>query len=288
MLDHRYHTFLTLAQTGSYTVTAEKLFISQPAVSQQIKSLEREVGVKLVSYHRPHLKITAAGQRLARFIASLEVQSQQIMQQLRMPVTERRISFAATLSVSDFMVPELIIKLQKMGYTTINCRTANTQAALQQLENGESQFALIEGNFDKANYDYQVIRQEPFIGVASADNPLVQRESLTVPELQCEPLLLREQGSGTRDILKNFAGSLNIELSDFKQVITVGSPTAIRELLLQNAGISFMYQSLVQTEIDAGTLKPLPLKDLQLQHELALVWLKNSYFATEYEQLMDE
>ncbi|KRM94585.1 transcriptional regulator [Lentilactobacillus senioris DSM 24302 = JCM 17472] len=287
MLDHRYHTFLTLVQTGSYTVTAEHLYISQPAVTQQIKSLEREIGVPLVRYHRPHLQITVEGQKLAQFISTIEVQSQQVMQQLRTPNVEREISFAATLSVSDFLVPQLILKLQKLGYTRIDCQTANTESALKKLDDGTSQFALIEGNFDKDNYDYQVIRQEPFIGVASVANELVNQTNLTVPELQAQSLLLREPGSGTRDIFKNFAGSLNIELTDFSQVVTVDSPTAIRELLLQNAGISFMYQSLVQSEIDAGLLAKLPLQDLQLQHELTLVWIKDSYFAEEYEHLFE-
>lgn len=285
MLDHRYHTFLTLVQTGSYTVTAEHLYISQPAVTQQIKSLEREIGVPLVKYHRPHLQITAEGQKLAQFISTIEVQSQQVMQQLRSPKIEREISFAATLSVSDFLVPQLILKLQKLGYNRIDCQTANTQAALKKLDEGTSQFALIEGNFDKANYDYRVIRQEPFIGVVSTANELAHKSNLTVPDLLTESLLLREPGSGTRDIFKNFAGSLNIELTDFEQVITVDSPTAIRELLLHNAGISFMYQSLVQDELEAGLLAKLPLKDLQLRHELTLVWIKDSYFAKDYERL---
>ncbi|WP_252893752.1 LysR family transcriptional regulator [Lentilactobacillus senioris] len=133
MLDHRYHTFLTLVQTGSYTVTAEHLYISQPAVTQQIKSLEREIGVPLVRYHRPHLQITVEGQKLAQFISTIEVQSQQVMQQLRTPPNvEREISFAATLSVSDFLVPpQLILKLQKLGYTRIDCQTANTESALK-------------------------------------------------------------------------------------------------------------------------------------------------------------
>lgn len=286
MLDHRYHTFLTLVQTGSYTVTAEQLYISQPAVTQQIKSLEREVGVPLVTYHRPNLRITAEGQKLAQFISTIEVQSKQVMQQLRTPKIEKSISFAATLSVSDFLVPQLILKLQQLGYTRIDCQTANTKAALKKVDDGTSQFALIEGNFDKDNYDYRVIRQEPFIGVASVANQLVNQTNLTVPELRSESLLLREPGSGTRDIFKNFAGSLNIELTDFQQVITVDSPTAIRQLLLHNAGISFMYQSLVQDEIQAGLLAKLPLQDLQLQHELALVWIKDSYFASTYQDLL--
>lgn len=285
MLDHRYHTFLVLVQTGSYTVTAEHLFISQPAVTQQIKSLEREVGFPLVQYHRPNLQITPEGEKLAQFISTIEAQSQHIMQQLQSPNMEKEISFVSTLSVSEFLVPQLVIKLQKLGYSNITCRTANTQTALQQLNDGTSEFALIEGNFDKSKYDYRIIRQEPFIGVASTSNELVEKTDLMVLDLLEEPLLLREPGSGTRDIFKSFLGSLNIELTDFKQVITIDSPTAIKELLLQNAGISFMYQSLVQTEIDEGKLAKLPLKDLQLLHELTIVWIKDSYFSQEYEQL---
>ncbi|PWG00193.1 LysR family transcriptional regulator [Levilactobacillus bambusae] len=288
MLDHRYHTFLTLARTGSYTQTADELFITQPAVTQQIKSLEKEVGFKLVTYRRPILEITPEGQKLAEFISKAEVQSQQLLDSLRVPVTNQTLVFSATMSTSEILVPELMMVLKKQGYQQIDCHVVNTQTALEEISSGTSQFALIEGNFDKQRFGYRLLRREPFVGVASSANPVVRNPDLGLTDLTAMTLLLREEGSGTRDIFRSIATAQNLSLPDFKQVITIADPTAIRELLLRDAGISFLYESVVKADLASGQLARLPMPNFKLAHDMDLVWLKGSPFESTLIQLIQD
>lgn len=286
MFDQRYQTFRVLVATKSYTKTAEKLFITQPAVSQQIKSLETEVGVPLVHYQRPYLTITPAGQQLAAFIQRTQAQSTKLLNDLRQPAQQRRLTFSTTLSLSEFLAPRLIRLLQNQArYRQINCQITNTQAALQALQAGHSDFALIEGNFEKRAFDYQIIRQEPFVGLVNADSPLAQLETVTWADLTAYPLIIREIGSGSREILVHLAQAANVSLADFSQTITVNHPAAIRQLLLANVGVSFMYRSVVQNELATGKLVTLPLASGRLQHDLDLVYVKNSFFAADYAAL---
>lgn len=286
MFDQRYQTFLVLVATQSYTRTAEQLFITQPAVSQQIHSLEDEISVPLVHYRRPYLTITPAGQQLAAFIQRTQAQSTKLLADLRQPAEQRQISFSTTLSLSEFLAPQLVRVLQDQAqYRTINCRITNTQAALRALQTGKSDFALIEGNFDKRAFGYQVIRHEPFVGIVAADHPLARRTQVTWPDLARYPLIVRELGSGSRDILLHLAQAANVTLADFPQVVTVNHPAAIRQLVLADVGVSFVYRSVVARELAAGQIKLLPLAAGNVEHDLDLVYLRDSFFAADYEAL---
>ncbi|KRL94641.1 LysR family transcriptional regulator [Levilactobacillus hammesii] len=284
MLDHRYQTFLVLATTKSYTRTAQQLYISQPAVSQQIKNLESELGLELVHYERPKLSITAAGQELAAFIQRVQVQANKVVTTLQHPQKTRQVTFSTTLSLSEFLAPQLITLLQRRDYHEINCRVTNTQAALRALEAGTSDFALIEGNFDKQRYGYEIVRQEPFVGVVAADHPLAQQAVVSWADLTAYPLIIREVGSGSREILENLAHAANVTFAEFPQLVTVNNLAAIREILLRGSGVSFVYRSVVADALRAGQLKVLPLQAGRLRHDLDLVYPRDSYFAAAYQE----
>jgi len=285
MLDNRYQTLLVLVQTKSYTQTARQLFITQPAVSQQIKSLETELNVELVHYERPHLTITPAGQELAAFVQRVQVQAGKVVASLQHPQAQRQLTFSTTLSLSEFLAPQLIRLLQDQAdYRQVTCQVTNTQAALTAIDEGTSDFALIEGNFDKTRYDYQIVREEPFVGVIAADQPVAQQATVSWHDLTAYPLLVREEGSGSREILVSLAQAANVTLAEFSQLITVNNPAAIRQLLLRGAGISFVYRSVVADELASGQLKVLPLPAGHLLHDLDVVYARDSVFAANYQR----
>jgi len=285
MLDNRYQTLLVLVQTKSYTQTARQLFITQPAVSQQIKSLETELKVALVHYERPHLTITPAGQELAAFVQRVQVQAGKVVASLQHPQVQQQLTFSTTLSLSEFLAPQLIRLLQEQAdYRQVTCQVTNTQAALTAIDEGTSDFALIEGNFDKARYDYQIVREEPFVGVIAADQPVAHQATVSWHDLTPYPLLVREEGSGSREILVSLAQAANVTLTEFSQLITVNNPAAIRQLLLRGAGISFVYRSVVADELASGQLKVLPLPAGHLLHDLDVVYARDSVFAANYQR----
>lgn len=283
MLDNRYATFALLTQNKSFTKTAEALFITQPAVSQQIKSLENELQLKLVEYHHPKLKITATGQQLAEFIATTQHQENKLITQLQHPESTSNLKFGVTHSVSIFMAPKFIQQWRNT-YDQIQCIVSNTRQILTQIDTGELDFAILEGNFDKANYGNQVIALEDFVAVTRIDSPLAQKGELTLDQLLDQTLLLREAGSGTRSIFSGWASSFNVHKEDFQQVVELGSSAGIINLL-QHIGISFMYRSLIEDKIKTGILTPLQVKGLDITRPISLVYAKDSFFEDEYRAL---
>ena len=121
------------------------------------------------------------------------------------------------------------------------------------------------------------------MGVVASNHPLAQQATIDWADLTTTPLLVRETGSGSREILVNLAQAANVALTEFHQLITVNNPAAIRQLLLRGAGVSFVYRSVVAEDLAAGRLKVLPLTASQLRHDLDLVYQLESPYAQLYQ-----
>lgn len=284
MIDQRYITFLILTKTKSYTKTAKKLFITQPAVTQQVKSLEKELQLKLVEYHQPHLKITERGEKLASFVNNITNQQAEFINYLKNPDLQKEIVFGATKSVAIFMVPKVIEEFSN-NFDKINCVVTNTEKILNMIDNGKLDFAILEGNFNKNNYSYHSMQKERFICVANANNRLTQLHEVNISQLLNQTLILREKGSGTRCILYNWLKSLNLSFNDFNKLISFNEPTGIIELVKNDVGISFMYESLASKELANGNLREINLTGLDIFRTMNLVYSRNNYFSKYFNQL---
>jgi len=124
--------------------------------------------------------------------------------------------------------------------------------------------------------------------VVAADQPLAQQQTVDWADLTTLPLIVREEGSGSREILVNLAQAANVTLAEFPQLLTVNNPAAIRQLLLHGVGVSFLYRSVVADELAAGKLKALHLPAGHLRHDLDLVYARDSFYADDYRQWAKE
>lgn len=284
MLDKRYQTLDLIAQTHSYTKAAAELFITQPAVSQQIRSLENELGVILIMKAHNRIELTAAGQELADYAHQVQLESAKVLQQVQSTTEAHPIRLGCTLSLSSSMLPQLIAQLQ--GTTPqITTQVANTGVILKSLRAGTIDFGLVEGNFNKEEFDAIHILDEAFVGVTSATHPLAQLPQVGLDDLLNTPLLIRESGSGTRNIFANWLATQNYRIHDFQQTIEIGNPAPIIKLLQSGLGVSFMYRSLVANELKNGQLVELPVVNFSIQHPINLIYLKDSYFADQYRSI---
>jgi len=101
-------------------------------------------------------------------------------------------------------------------------------------------------------------------------------------------LIIREKGSGTRDIFEKNLERQNLTLNDFSKVIEIGNINAIKQLVKNNNGITSLYEIAVKDELENGTLKQIEVDDLQKNHNFYFIWRKNSAFENLYRKLVDE
>lgn len=289
MLDFRIDTFLAVCQFMNFTKAAEHLGITQPAVSQHIRHLEQEYEIKLFSFHGKKMRLTEAGSLLLSVSQTRKHDEYYLKKLLKNGDSRNRtLRFGATLTVGEFIIPQKVADyLKRHQETALTMLVANTSELLLQLNEGQIDFAIVEGYFQKSDYDHRIFSREPYVAVCAPGHvfhSIVSR----MEDLFEETLIIRELGSGTRDILEKALERRNYGLGDFKTVVEVGNLNAIKHLVQADCGITFLYQAAADEELKKGALQLIPLGSSPLLHDITFIWRKESVFASHYEELFQE
>lgn len=282
MLDYKIHTFLAVCKNMNFTKAAEELNITQPAVSQHIKYLEEMYNTKLFEFNGKKMGITKEGKVLLNAATTMLHDSIHLKEALSLINEKRkRLAFGVTLTIGEYIIPYHIKRIiEKYGANDIDIKVANTFELLEDINKGSVDFAIVEGYFEKSEYDFITYSVEPYIAVASNNISVKGLE-----ELLEYNIIIREEGSGTRAIFENILTTYNLKISDFKGRVEINNIAAIKKFVAQGIGISFMYKRAVLEEINKGLLFEINIKDFNLKHKFTLIWRKNSIYADYYKEL---
>ena len=281
-MDQRLETFLMLCATMNYRKAAEQLHLTQPAVTKQIQALEALYGVRLFTYDSRKLRKTAQGETLEIYAISQRYQDEELRRALkRQEKTSLRIG--ATKSIGDYILPPQIGRFLQEPDNELFFTVDNTAHLLAQLEGGELDFVVLEGIFDKSRYESFLLRSEPYIGVCAKEHPFAGRE-VAMTELFSERLILREPGSGTRNILERELQQCGYTDEAFHTNICISSFKLIRDLVRAGQGVSFLYEAVIKDDTQIAHFSCPPLTGV---HELNVACLKNTNAAALAHRFLD-
>ena len=270
MLDHRVDTFLLLCQLMNYRKTADALGITQPAVTQQIHFLERKYGCKLFTYQNSRLQKTEAAITLEQYARAIRLQDQYLRDKLSSTVRELKIG--ATKTIGDYVLKEDIQRYLSKEDHALSLVVDNTKHLLKMLDENELDFAVIEGYFDHSQFDSQLFRKEPFVGICPRNHPFAGKE-VSLAELFQETIIHREAGSGTRAILEQKLRGYNESLDRFKRQICISSFPVILDLVKKGFGVSFVYEVLADSDPDIAKFS---IRGEHIVREFNIVYLKHA------------
>lgn len=289
MLDFRIDTFLTVCEYMNFTKAAEILCITQPAVSQHIKHLEKTYESKLFEYGGKKIKLTKAGEILYQTATTMKHDEKFLKERIaegKSGVTN--LKFGATLTIGEFILPlKLHNYLKKNSNMDITMIVENTKELLNKLEHGEIDFALVEGYFIKNEYDYVIYSKENYICVMGKDYKF-KKQPKVLEDLLGETLIVREKGSGTRDIFERNLEEQNLTIRDFNKVVEIGNINTIKYLVKNGNGITAIYEAAVKEELENNTLQKIEIDDLQKKHCFYFIWRKNSAFENLYREILND
>ena len=289
MIDNRLETFLTLCETWSYTDTAKQLNMTQPAVTQHVQYLENYYQVTLIAGKGKNFALTEEGRALQQYIKTLKANSERILPLLhRIKNKAKPLNFGATLTIGEYTIPPILYEILKDDpEIDISMFVENTDIIQKMLLDGKIDFALLEGHFNQNQFDFKLMSNEEFIGVCSPANQIAAKNN-SLQDLLNQNLILRERGSGTRDILEQALYNQNLSTKDFRRNIEIGNMNAIKELCHQDIGITFMYREAVKKEISQGYLKEIPVKNFNVSHPFNFVYLKDTPDKSQIEYWFDK
>ncbi|MEQ2442812.1 LysR family transcriptional regulator [Pseudoflavonifractor intestinihominis] len=278
MLDPRWNTFLVLCETMNYTRAAERLCLTQPAVTHHIHHLEDHYGCRLFTYEGKVLRLTEAGLRLREYTRSLAYNSQKVEEAMAAPAPVS-LRVGASKTIGEFVIaPKVERFLREHPEASFSLMVDNTQVLLRALEAGRLDFVLVEGFFERNRYETRLYRQEEFFGVCPPGHRLAGRAA-TMEELEDERILIREVGSGTRAIFEDALRRHNRTLRSFPKVSAISDFSTIKALVVDGLGVSFLYAPVVERELAQGTLARFDLADTPMSGAFYFACLKDNLFA---------
>lgn len=199
------------------------------------------------------------------------------------------LSIGVTMTIGEYaIINPLAEYLKNHPETNMHLHYGNTEQFLDLLARGEINVALVEGNYSKEKYEHRKYSTEDYIAVCAASHKFQGKWPKNISDLTNERLLIREEGSGTRNILAESLRIRGIEISDFKHYTEVENMHTIIGLLKKDCGISFVYKIAVAEELDQGTIKEICLDDFKMKHDFDFIWEKGSIYSEKYTTIYDE
>lgn len=214
----------------------------------------------------------------------MKTSSDKVQTMLAIKTENTSLKFGTTLTIGEYTMSSLLKDLlTTYPLIDISMEVSNTENLLLKLQDGNIDFAILEGHFDKSKYGFFPFKEEQFIGVCSPIHDFSSRR-INFNEILKENIILRELGSGTRNIFEQILYEMNFTPQSLDHFIEIGNMKIIKELVGENFGISFLYRESVKDEIKKGILKEIDIDEFDIKREFNFVFLKGSLHEEEYKR----
>ena len=273
MLDIRFKTLLSVIEEKNFSKAAEKLSLTQPAVSHHINQLEAEYGVKIISRGKREISLTPEGELIANYAKRMAALESKLLYELKnIDTAAKKIRIGVTHTAESNMFTEIV------GYYSLNnpnisiiIITDTTSNLYKMVENYELDLAYVDGMIEDSSLKFFPVDKDDLVCVLSINNPLVSKKSVTLEEL-----ILRLQTSTTRKIFEASLEYNNDSIKNYNVVLEVDNIATIKDLIRKDFGISVLAKSACMDEVNKKKLAILPIEKLQMIRQNYIIY--NVYF----------
>ncbi len=276
MIDRTYFTFYMVARHKSFTKAAQSLYLTQPAVSQQIKALEEKHSVKLFLKEGKRIKLTPEGEVLYRY-AKMIINATNSLQKdiINSSLLTKLYHIGATLTIGEYLLPPLLgLYKKELPLYDITVEVANTNKIKNEIFENKLDLGLIEGTFDKNIFKHKLFMEDELILVAGIDSELAETGVITADQLPNIRLILREKGSGTRQAFENALIKEGFEAERIKPYMCIGSLTSIKSMVESNLGYTVISKLAVERELKDEKLKHIKINNFKITREFNFIYMK--------------
>lgn len=276
-MDFRLKVFFTVANRLSFTKAAKELFITQPAVSKHIQELEEQYKIKLFDRNGSKISLTNAGELLVEHTKNIFEIYREIDFDLSALINQQRglLRLGASTTISQYIIPPLLARFhQKLEKIKVNLLNGNTEQIESALLNKEIEIGIVEGQSKNQSIKYTEFLKDELVLVCNNTNPLIQKEQLGKADLIGMQFLVREQGSGTLEVIEHALKILDIKLSQLTIQMQLGSTESIKSYLLNSDCVAFMSIHAIQKELKNNELVILDIDDLVLERYFYIISLQ--------------
>ncbi|MDP4278424.1 MAG: LysR family transcriptional regulator [Bacteroidota bacterium] len=276
MSDFRLIVFQSVARNLSFTKASQELFITQPAITKHIQELESQYKVPLFERLGNRISLTSAGQLLLKHCEPILAGYKQLDYEMNLLHDEHSgdLKLGASTTIAQYVLPPLLAifteKFPELNVTLINGNSRDIETALleHQLDLG-----MVEGNLRQSTLKYTSYLEDELVAVVHTSSKLARLEEISLNALKTVPLVLRERGSGTLDVLETALQSHNIKLSDLTIRMQLGSTESIKRFLEKTDCMGVVSIRSISRELMSGAFKVIEIKELAMQRDFSFVCL---------------
>lgn len=279
MEDHKLKVFCTVAETKSFSKASEIIHLTQPAVSLQIQALEEIYETKLFDRSSSTVTLTPAGEILYKYskdILGLYAVAEKSIGELT-GLVKGSISIGASSTIGNYVLPAVIADFRRTHpKIKVHLSIGNTKRTIELLNSGNIDIGLVEGDVTRQKLVVEKLIEDELVVITPAVHPWVKKKEVSIFEVTKEPFILREEGSGTRQIIEKYFNKHGISTHDMKSSTMLGSTEAIKEAVENGIGISIVSRWAARRERKYGCLKLLSIKEEKFYRDFSLIQNKNA------------
>lgn len=274
MFDFRLKVFYTVARRLNFTKAAEELFITQPAVTKHIHEIENYYKTQLFQRNGTKIKLTPAGttllahaEQLFAIYRNIEVDMAAINENVK-----GTIRIGASTTVAQYVLPKYLAAFrQKFPEINIALTANNTEYIENALIAGKIDFGIIEGQSKRPQIRYASFLKDEIVLCTRTGNPLIKKQTIALPALKELPLLMREQGSGSQEVIAAALKKAGVKTSQLKIEMVLESTESIKSYISSSDSVAFLSIHSILKELKSNELTIIDIKDLHIERTFFFV-----------------
>ncbi len=277
MADFRLEVFYTVAKRSSFTKAAEELYITQPAVTKHIRELEQQYNSKLFDRNGNTIKLTPAGsillnhaEALFNIYRAIEFDMNALLQK-HMGL----LHLGASTTISQYIIAPILAGFKKK-FSDIELKlvTGNTEQIEKALIDKEIELGLVEGRSKNQEISYSEFIEDEIVLVCHKNHPLAKTAEIEPSALTKYQFIVREQGSGTRQVIDHALKTVGLRIADLPVEIQLGNTESIKSYLVHSSAIAFLSIHAITKELLSGALRVIDVKDLSITRSFYFIHLQ--------------
>ena len=288
MLSNKLYTFLEVAESASASVAAKKLNLTQPAVSQQLRALEQELGTKLYVRSEKGIILTNTGEIAFKYANRIANLYKSMQEELKNEKSQsHKLVIGVTQTIEFSIVSEILAEFctQNKG-THIKIISDTIKNLYTKLKLYEVDLIIVNGNASLDNrFNRILLSTDYLVYVVGKDDPLANKSMISMSKLREQSLILRTKGSSTRELFEACLESLNDNIMNYNVIMEVDNIATIKSLVANGFGSSVLSHSVCTQEIKKGKLVVVPIENLSIVREINIVYHKDFEYTDQIDQI---
>lgn len=270
--------FVAVAELGSFTKAAKHLFMTQPAISWQIKSLETELGLTLLERGDRAVTLTEAGRLFyteAKRLTNLYEKLLADMEEYK-ELGRGNLKLGASTIPGEYLLPDYIGRFKRL-YPEVNISLSigDTRAIVEKLALDSIQMGVIGAKLDETKLELVPFMEDQLILIAGTQHPGEKKPPVTLKDLTGFSYVLREEGSGTRMVVEQELAGKGMSLTDLDVVMELGSTRAVITAVAAGLGLSWVSRWAAEEALSLGHVREIPVEGLEIKRPFYLATRRN-------------